>query len=112
VKIAEGDVLFRESDAPAIHMVLEGELSLEPMAGGEPMHVAAGDAVGVYETLGGLEAGGWRGHVTRAGVTLRIDREALFDLLADQIDLLQGLFSALQRTRERERSLETAAASR
>ena len=63
-----GDVLFRESDAPAIHMVLEGELSLEPMAGGEPMHVAAGDAVGVYETLGGLEAGGWRGHVTRAGV--------------------------------------------
>jgi len=68
--------------------------------------------VGVYETLGGLEAGGWRGHVTRAGVTLRIDREALFDLLADQIDLLQGLFSALQRTRERERSLETAAASR
>ena len=52
VKIAEGDVLFREADAPAIHMVLEGELSLEPMAGGEPMHVAAGDAVGVYETLG------------------------------------------------------------
>ena len=112
VRIAEGDVLFRESDAPAIHMVLEGELSLEPMAGGEPMHVAAGDAVGVYETLGGLEAGGWRGHVTRAGVTLRIEREGLFDLLADQIDLLQGLFSALQRTREHERSRETAVASR
>jgi hypothetical protein len=45
-------------------------------------------------------------------VTLRIDREALFDLLADQIDLLQGLFSALQRTREHERSLETATAGR
>jgi hypothetical protein len=28
---------------------------------------------------------------------LRVDREGLFDLLADQIDLLQGLFSALQR---------------
>ena len=33
--------------------------------------------------------------MTRAGVALRIEREALFDLLADQIELLQGLFSAL-----------------
>jgi hypothetical protein len=35
--------------------------------------------------------------VTRGGVALRVEREALFDLLADQIDLLQGVFSALQR---------------
>ena len=97
VKMTEGEVLFGAGDAPAIHIVLEGELSLEPMDGGTPMTAGAGDCTGVYETLGGLDQTGWRGHVTRGGVALRVDREALFDLLADQIDLLQGLFSALQR---------------
>ena len=97
VKMTEGEVLFGAGDAPAIHIVLEGELSLEPMDGGTPMTAGAGDSTGVYETLGGLDQTGWRGHVTRGGVALRVDREALFDLLADQIDLLQGLFSALQR---------------
>lgn len=97
VKLTDGEVLFGAGDAPAIHIVLEGELSLEPMDGGTPMTAGAGDCTGIYETLGGLDQTGWRGHVTRGGVALRIDREALFDLLADQIDLLQGLFSALQR---------------
>ena len=111
VKIGEGDVLFREADAPAIYIVLEGELSLEPMKGGTPVHAGPGDAIGVYETLGGLDATGWRGHVTKAGVVLRLDREALFDLLSDQIDLLQGLFGALQRTKaaRNAESLEPAA---
>jgi CRP-like cAMP-binding protein len=97
VRLAEGDVLFGAGDAPAIHIVLEGELALEPMGGGAPLAAGPGDATGIYETLGGLESTDWRGHVTRAGVALRVEREALFDLLADQIDLLQGLFSALQR---------------
>jgi hypothetical protein len=97
VKFVEGEELFGAGDAPAIHIVLEGELSLEPMDGGTPMSAGAGDCTGVYETLGGLDQTGWRGHVTRGGVALRVEREALFDLLADQIDLLQGLFSALQR---------------
>ena len=97
VKLIEGEVLFGAGDAPAIHIVLDGELSLEPMAGGTPLSAGAGDCTGVYETLGGLDATRWRGHVTRGGVALRVEREALFDLLADHIDLLQGLFSALQR---------------
>jgi hypothetical protein len=29
-------------------------------------------------------------------VALRVEREALFELLGDQIDLVQGLFSALR----------------
>ncbi len=97
VKLTEGEVLFGAGDAPAIHIILEGELALEPMGGGEPMSAGPGDATGIYETVGGLEATGWRGHVTRSGVAMRIEREALFDVLADHIDLLQGLFSALQR---------------
>ena len=70
VKMTEGEVLFGAGDAPAIHIVLEGELSLEPMNGGTPMSAGAGDCTGVYETLGGLDQTGWRGHVTRGGVAL------------------------------------------
>jgi hypothetical protein len=96
VKLVEGAVVFHEGDAPAITLVLDGELTLEPMAGGMPLHAGPGDAVGIYETLGGLAATGWRGHVTRGGLALRIERDAVFDLLADQIDLLQGFFSGLR----------------
>jgi CRP-like cAMP-binding protein len=97
VKLSEGDVLFGAGDAPAIHIVLDGELALEPMGGGQPLAAGPGDATGIYETLGGLDSTAWRGHVVRGGLALKVEREALFDLLADQIDLLQGLFSALPR---------------
>ena len=86
-----------EGDAPAIYILLMGELSLEPVGGGEPAFAKAGDSIGVHETLGGAESTGWKAHVTRGGVALRVEREALFDLLADHIDVLQGLFSALRR---------------
>jgi CRP-like cAMP-binding protein len=96
IKLVPGEYLFREGDAPALHIVLEGELTLEPLAEGAPMRALAGDAVGVYEMLGGLEHTGWRGRASQPGVVLRLEREALFELLADQIDLVQGLFSALR----------------
>ena len=51
----------------------------------------------MYETLSGAETTGWRAHVTRDAVALRIDREALFDLLAEHIGLLQAMFSAVLR---------------
>ncbi len=100
VKMSESELLFREGDTPAIYILLEGELSLEPVAGGQPAFARAGDSVGVYETLGGEESTGWKAHVTRGGLALRVEREPLFDLLADHIDLLQGLFSALQRRQQ------------
>jgi CRP-like cAMP-binding protein len=100
VKMTESELLFREGDTPAIYILLEGELSLEPVAGGQPAFARAGDSVAVYETLGGEESTGWKAHVTRGGLALRVEREALFDLLADHIDLLQGLFSALQRRQQ------------
>jgi hypothetical protein len=100
VKMKESELLFREGDAPAIYILLEGELSLEPAAGGEPAFAKAGDSIGIYETLGGAESTGWKAHVVKPGLALRVEREALFDLLADHIDLLQGLFSALQRRQQ------------
>ncbi len=97
VTLVVGEVLVGAGDAPAIHILLAGEVAVAPVDGGLPLAAGAGDCTGLYETLGGREQTGWRGHVTRGGVALRIEREALFDLLADQVDLLQGCFGALQR---------------
>ena len=102
VPLTAGETLFKAGDAPAMYVVLAGELALEPEAGGQPDAAGPGDTVGVYETLGGAETTGWRGHVTKPGVALRVEREALFDLLTDRIELLQGLFSAMLRRSARE----------
>jgi CRP-like cAMP-binding protein len=97
VPLVAGETLFKAGDAPALYVILAGELALEPEAGGQPQSAGPGDTVGVYETLVGAERTGWRGHVTQSGVALRVDRDALFDLLTDRIELLQGLFSAMMR---------------
>jgi CRP-like cAMP-binding protein len=102
VPLTAGETLFKAGDPPALYVVLAGELALEPETPGEPQTAGPGDTVGVYETLGGAETTGWRGHVTKAGVALRVEREPLFDLLTDRIELLQGLFSALLRRSARE----------
>ena len=102
VPLVAGETLFKAGDAPALYVVLAGELALEPEAGGDPQSAGAGDTVGVYETLAGAERTGWRAHVTQPGVALRVERDALFDLLTDRIELLQGLFSAMMRRPLRE----------
>jgi hypothetical protein len=76
--------------------VLSGELRLESPQGGAPIRVRPGETVGVFETLVGGTAG-LRATVTAPGAVLRIEREDLFDQLADHVDLLQGIFSALLR---------------
>jgi AAA family ATP:ADP antiporter len=97
VRAAAGETLFTEGDAPAIYVLVAGELALEPLSGGAQVAAAAGDTVGVFETLSGADTTGWRAHVTRDTLALRFDREALFDLLADHIELLQAMFSAVLR---------------
>jgi hypothetical protein len=58
----------------------------------------AGDTVGIAETLGGY-ASASRTEVVTEGQGVRFTRSDLFDLLADNIDLLQGIFSGLLRAR-------------
>jgi len=88
--------IFSEGDQPAIHIILSGELSIEPPedGGGNALAIKAGDALGIDETLAGTSFG-WRGNVVTEGLALRIERERLFEVLADRVDLLQGLFSSL-----------------
>ncbi len=95
VLLADGAQLFAESDRAAIYTVIAGEVTLEG-AGLSTTKAGPGDTFGVFETLG-FERAGWKARVTKPGQALRIDREELFDLLGEHMDLLQGIFSALLR---------------
>jgi ATP:ADP antiporter, AAA family len=96
-RLTEGATLVTEGDVPAIYLIVSGEIALEPLSGGQPLSAGPGDSFGVYETLSGSETTAWRVHVTRGGLALRVDREVLFDVLADRIELLQAMFSAVLR---------------
>ena len=76
-------------------IVLSGSLRVET-GDGQPGIATAGDVIGMYETLGGSPVNATV-TVTAAGMALRLDRDELFELLADHTDLLQGIFSALMR---------------
>jgi CRP-like cAMP-binding protein len=82
---------------PAILVVLSGAVKIV-RTGHSPEIAEAGDAIGIYETLGGVPLDVAL-DVTAEGSALRFDRAHLFDLLADHIDLLQGIFSGLLRAR-------------
>jgi CRP-like cAMP-binding protein len=74
--------------------VLSGALTVEAADGGGT--ATAGDVIGMYETLAGVKLDATVTAVKPAHV-LRLDRDALFEVLADYTDLLQGVFSKLMR---------------
>jgi CRP-like cAMP-binding protein len=82
---------------PSILVVLSGVVKVT-REGHAAELAEEGDAIGIYETLGGVPMDVAL-EVTAEGLALRFDRAQLFDLLADHIDLLQGLFSGLMRAR-------------
>jgi CRP-like cAMP-binding protein len=106
VPLVPGTTLVREGDEAAIHIVVSGSLSVEA-PGAAPLAVLPGDAVGIYETLADAHAEATVS-VAEAGSALRIGGRELFDLLADHVDLLQGLFSALLRSEPAARAVESA----
>jgi len=85
--------LFGEGDAPAMYFVLDGEIALME-ATSPPVSAAAGDAIGLVETLAGVPLGR-TARVARTGWALKVTHEDLFDLLGHQPDLLRHLFGAL-----------------
>jgi len=84
-----------EGSEPSILVVLSGAVRVE-RDGGPTQTAEPGDAIGIYETLGGVPLP-VRVEVIGEGQALRFARSDLFDLLADHIDLLQGIFSGLLR---------------
>jgi CRP-like cAMP-binding protein len=95
VPLQVGKELLPRGGEPAIFIVLSGALSV--VTGQGPAVLAgSGDVIGMFETLGGSRFDAVV-TVTGAGVALRLDRDELFELLADHTDLLQGIFSALMR---------------
>jgi CRP-like cAMP-binding protein len=88
------EALAKGSEA-AILVVLSGALRVDETS--QQGTATAGDIIGMYETLAGTRLEAAVTAIKEARV-LRIDRDALFELLADHTDLLQGLFSILLRT--------------
>jgi len=112
VPLTAGSVLFAETDPPAVYHILMGEVVLEA----DRIHAVVagpGCTIGLSETLAGVPLGR-RATVTRSGQALRIERDDLFDVLTDHVDLLQGLFSGVLSANKRETamaSLSLAASS-
>lgn len=94
VSFQSDEILFSEGHPSSILLVLAGRVALESPSGGEAIDASAGDCLGTEETLAGFDWS-WRGRATSPGKALRIDREALFELLADHTDLLQEIFGAI-----------------
>jgi AAA family ATP:ADP antiporter len=109
ISLTQGAVLFRENDDPALFQVLSGEVLLEADASA-PLIAGEGCTIGVAETLAGVPLGR-RATVTRPGRALRLEHGELFDVLADHIGLLQGIFSGLLRVSAREPATVGQAAS-
>ena len=94
VSFQPDEILFSEGHPSSILLVLSGNVALESPAGGESANASAGVCLGAEETLAGSDWS-WRGRATSPGKALRIDRDALFELLTDHMDLLQGIFGAI-----------------
>ena len=93
-------VLADESGAFGLGILLSGEVALTTADAPEPVAQArAGDSLGVYETLAGMEPGSGlhqlRLVVSQPGAALQIEREELFDLLGQRPDMLQQIFAAI-----------------
>lgn len=97
IPLRAGTQLFTADDMPAVYLVIQGEVILESPAS-VPLLVPEGSTLGLAETLAGVGAG-WTARVTRDGRALRLDREPLFNVLGDQVDLMQSLFAGVLRLR-------------
>jgi AAA family ATP:ADP antiporter len=109
VTVTSGKTIIERGGEAAILIVLSGSLKVEsPQSVGT---ATAGDLVGMYETLAGVKLDATVTAHTDSEV-LRLDRAALFELLADHTDLLQGVFAALLRQHNLESRLNALAAAR
>ncbi|HLE69129.1 MAG TPA: cyclic nucleotide-binding domain-containing protein [Vicinamibacteria bacterium] len=93
IGLVETETLFSAGAPASIVLLLAGAIELSSSAGAS-QRVESGACIGVRETLAGVSFLD-TARVVAPGRALQIDREPLFDLLADRMDLLQGVFSAV-----------------
>lgn len=89
-----GSSLFTESTPVALWVILSGEVSVEDVGGGNQQTAHAGDVIGSLSMLSG-QPFGKIADVSRSGVALRLDRDALFDLLGERPELMRQLFEGM-----------------
>jgi AAA family ATP:ADP antiporter len=98
--LTAGSVLFDVDSAPAAYQILEGEVRLEA-PDRPPILLPKGTTFGVAATLAGSPSG-WRASVVTSGRALRLERDDLFGVMADHVDLMQNLFAETLRLRDRD----------
>jgi ATP:ADP antiporter, AAA family len=103
VPLKAGAVLFDVGIPPVIYQIVQGEVLLEH-PGADAVVAPAGATIGVADTLAGTSSG-WRATASTDGRALRLDRDELFSVLADHVDLMQGLFSGVLALRHTETKL-------
>lgn len=95
------EAVFSEGDPASILALLSGELEIKAGSGAEDdsFNITAGQCIGVDESLAGAP---WpyRARVLTGGKALEIQRELLFELLSDRLDLLQTIFGAVFQRRK------------
>jgi CRP-like cAMP-binding protein len=106
VTLKEGQVVFDVEALPAAYRVLEGELRLES-PDQAPILASAGAMFGVADALAGTPSG-WKAVATVNGRALRLDRDDLFGVMADHVDLMQNLFTEALRLRDQESARSAA----
>ena len=96
VTMTAATVLFAESSAPAMWIILAGEVSVDDRAGGSTTTARAGDVIGAFTTMAGRMLGR-SSDVLRGGVALKLERDDLFGLLGERPELLRQIFSSMFR---------------
>lgn len=96
VTMTAGSALFAPSAAPAIWLLLSGEVSLQDSADGTQVVARGGDVIGSLATMAGRPLG-VSGDVARSGVALKVDRDALFEVLGSRPELLRQIFAGIFR---------------
>jgi CRP-like cAMP-binding protein len=93
VTFKAGADAFAGHAEPGLLVVLTGAVDVTG-PDGRVERAGAGDSIGLIATLGGLPLNGTARAATD-GTALRFNRTDVFDLLADETPLMQGLFSSL-----------------
>ena len=106
VSLTSGVAVFDFDAPPATFQVLEGEIRLEA-SDQAPILVSSGATFGVADTLAGTPSK-WRAIATASGRVLRLDRDDLFAVMADHVDLMQNLFREALKLRDEEQSAAAA----